>query len=294
MAPINNDCCVAHGVLANRSMRTLLALLVATSVAAADPTPISVNGQLTDLYTGFDVAGADVFIAGPHGLQTTVQTDATGHYLASVDGPGTYYLTFATEGRRLGFKVEVGARGSTHFDAKIDRGEIIEIHDLPKKLPPVMPKLPHRRLAIPAYSDSMMEQDTWVKAWMLLDVDETGTVARAKFLDRPGHDLDQIAVDHVLGLKFSPALDGLRQPIRTLVIFPVEWPAYWWMNAVGSGFALRMPEAEQLVHIPCAGSGPLNLDSVHPVYRDCRRPNLSNLEREPWYALPRIAGTATH
>ena len=267
---------------------TCLMVLFATSAASAEPRPASINGQLVDTYTAFPIGGADVFVTGPRGLQATLATDDTGHYLAAVDGPGTYYLTFALGPQRIGYKVEVAEGGSTHFDAKLDRGEVIEIHDIPRKRPPIMPALPHRLQLIPTYSDAIIERDTWVKAWLLLDIDETGGVARAKFLNRPGHDLDQIAIDHALALKFSPAYDGLGHPMRTLIIFPLEWPSYWWMAATQGGFALRMPEARVIAHIPCRDSGPMHMGSIHPVYRDCTKPDLSHLETEPWFSIPRI------
>ena len=267
-------------------------LLAATS-AAADPKPTSINGQLTDTYTGFTVEGADVFITGPHGLQATVTTDATGHYLASVEGPGTYYVTFALPDHRIGYKVQVADGGSTHFDGKIDRGEVIEIHDIPFKRPPIMPQPEHKLALLPEYSDTMVEHDTWVKAWLLLDIDEQGSVVRAKFLNRPGHDLDQIAIDTALGLKFSPAYDGLGKPMRTLIAYPIEWPSYWWLVAT-AGMTVRMPPPYIVAHQPCAGSGPLHMDSVHPVYRDCSKPDFSHLESEPWWSRQRIAGNATH
>ena len=40
-------------------------------------------------------------------------------------------------------------------------------------------------------------------------------------------------------------------------------------------------------YVPCAGSGPLNLGSVHPVYKDCSQPDLSRADKEPWLARPR-------
>lgn len=259
-----------------------MTILLAATTAVAAP-PASINGQLVDTYTQFPIGGAEVFVTGPHGLQSEVTTDAGGHYLAAVDGPGTYYLTFASGTQRIGYKVDVTASGSTHFDAKLDQGEVIEIHDIPKRRPPVMPKPEHRLQLIPQYSDQIIDSDTWVKAWLLLDIDETGGVARAKFLNRPGHDLDQIAIDHALAMKFSPAQDSLGHPMRTLIIFPLEWPSYWWMVQLQGGLTVRMPEPERIAHVPCRGDGPLHLGSVHPVYRDCSRPDLSRLEQEGWY-----------
>jgi hypothetical protein len=72
--------------------------------------------------------------------------------------------------------------------------------------------------------------------------------------------------------------------MRTLIIFPLEWPSYWWMITLQGGLVSRMPEPERIAHVPCRGSGPLHVGSVHPVYRDCSRPDLSHLEQESWYA----------
>jgi hypothetical protein len=37
-----------------------------------------------------------------------------------------------------------------------------------------------------------------------------------------------------------------------------------------------------LSRMPCAGSGPLNLDLQNRAYRDCSRPDMSNIEALPW------------
>ena len=104
---------------------------------------------------------------------------------------------------------------------------------------------------------------------------------------------DEIAIDHALALKFTPAYDGLGHPMRTMIVYPVEWPSYWWMIAMGMGTAYKMPHAQHVLHVPCRGSGPLHLDSVHPVYRDCTAPDMSRVEQELWYSAParKIAGT---
>ena len=265
----------------------LVILFVARAALADEPArAYSVNGRLSDTYTDFPIDGALVYVTGPKGLERTVDTDENGHYLASVDGPGTYYLTFTLGPKRIGYKVEIANPGSTHFDARLERDEVIEIHDIPRRRPPTMPAPVHRLGLIPQYSDALVETDVWVKAWMLLDIDEHGTVARAKFLNRPGHDLDQIAMDHALRLKFTPALDDRGHAIRTMIIYPIEWPSYWWM--VGTqGFTVRMPEPEAIWRVPCRGSGPLHLDSIDPVYRDCSKPDISHLDREAWYSLRR-------
>jgi hypothetical protein len=269
------------------NMRTICLALVLAAASTARADSYSINGRLGDVYTDLPVPSADVFITGPHGLERTVATDDAGHYLAPVDGPGDYILTFALGPQRIGYKVAIAAPGSTHFDAKIDRGEVIEIHDLPAHRPPIMPSPIHRLPKIPAYSDNMIETDSWAKAWLLLDIDEHGAVARAKLLNHPGHDLDQIAIDHALGLTFNPAYDNLGHPMRTLIIYPIEWPSYWWMIDLHGGFALRMPEPQFVQRVPCEGSGPLHMGSMHPVYRTCSRPDLSHVEQEPWHVAKR-------
>src|SRR5512138_1205894 len=75
-------------------------------------------------------------------------------------------------------------------DELVGKGETIEIHDpLP---PPVLPKAKKDARILPKYSDDAVLSDAWEKAWLLLDVDTTGSVTRVKMLKRPGHDLEKI------------------------------------------------------------------------------------------------------
>jgi hypothetical protein len=179
------------------------------------------------------------------------------------------------------------------------RGEVIEIHDPPR--PTVMPKPLADPAILPPYSDKAILGDVWTRAWLLLDVDDTGGVARVKFLKRPGADLDRIAIDHAFKLRFAPARDRWSHAARAYVVWKIEWPSYGWMiDRVGT--ATRMPKYDQLSrfergavnpnNVPCRGSGPLNLGSVHPVYRDCSVPDLAHVDaREPWTSAPaRVAG----
>ena len=66
-----------------------------------------------------------------------------------------------------------------------------------------------------------------------------GIVQRVKFLKRPGHDLDKIAVEHAFGLRFDPARDKHGYPKLTWgfwvgmpawlpALFTVAWPLYHW------------------------------------------------------------------
>ena len=168
--------------------------------------------------------------------------------------------------------------------------EVIEVHgSLPRPIAFAKPVEDPRKL--PPYTTEAILTDRWSKAWLFLDVSTTGDVTRVKFLKHAGLDLDPIAVKHAFGLHFTPARDSANRPARSLVVWPVEWPSYWWMQA-RLGVMTRMPDfsAYNIDHLrppPCAGSGPLQLGSVHPVYRDCSVPNLSHADAsEPWYTKP--------
>jgi hypothetical protein len=172
-------------------------------------------------------------------------------------------------------------------------GEIIVI-DGHRPTPHVRPRvLNHVRTKAPPYSDAAIESDAWTRAWLLLDVDERGRVTRFKFIKRPGHDLEGIAAQQAFGLHFDPARDDGDRRIKSWVVWGIEWPSYWWL-VMFVGTATRMPPLVGTMHprpmsdyVPCRGSGPLNLDSAHPVYRDCSLPDLSvSFDAEPWISAP--------
>jgi hypothetical protein len=162
---------------------------------------------------------------------------------------------------------------------RVVRGETIIVHGT---VPPkVMPKAKKRygRIA-PAYSDYAIEHDKWAKAWLLLDIDEHGVVTRLKLLKAPGYDLDQIAIDRGFSMRFDPAEDVNGNAMRSQLITPIEWPAYWWLIA-REGLATKIPE--YIERVPCFGSGPMKMGSIHPAYRDCSPPPaLSDLDKFVW------------
>jgi len=146
--------------------------------------------------------------------------------------------------------------------------------------PTVQPKPVKNYVRIaPAYSDYAIDHDAWGKAWLLLDISARGDVTRVKLLKHPGLDLDKIAIDTALDMKFEPALDDRGQAIASSLVWPIEWPSYWWMIDI-HGLATRVPD--EIAYVPCRGSGPMHMGSVHPVYRDCGTFKLSALETEPW------------
>lgn len=141
----------------------------------------------------------------------------------------------------------------------------------------------------PPYSDEAIERDAWTRAWLLLDIDARGNVTRFKFLKKPGYDLEGIATREVFGLRFEPARDHKGRPQRTWMVWGIEWPSYWWLVTrlgVASGMppVVGFPPRSMAAHVPCKGSGPMNLGSLHPAYRDCSRPNLTrrHFAAQPW------------
>ena len=170
-------------------------------------------------------------------------------------------------------------------------GEVITIEG---HLPPATPPKPTNfvKQAAPPYSDAAVLSDAWTKAWMLLEVDERGTVTRVKFLNKPGYDLEPIAIAQSFKLHFDPARDGANKPMRSNVVWEIEWPsAYWLVTFVGTRSAMPkivgFPPHRQDDYVPCRGSGPLHLSSVHPVYKDCSKPDLANIDTAPWIDPPR-------
>ena len=166
-------------------------------------------------------------------------------------------------------------------------GETIEIHDY--RPPAVLPKAKNFVASkAPPYSDAAILSDAWTKAWMLLDVDEHGDVTRVKFLKRPGYDLENIATKEAFRLKFEPARDEKGNRVKTLVVWPIEWPSAGWLITF-TGTRSRMPETvgfpprSQAAFVPCAGSGPWRMGSIYPaVYKDCSRPDLKRASKEAW------------
>lgn len=163
------------------------------------------------------------------------------------------------------------------------RGEVVIIRDHAPGYKPAAP-VKDPRIA-PKYSAAAIEHDAWTRAWMLLDIDEHGVVQRVQFIKKPGYDLEKIALDRVFKSKFEPARDGMGRAEASHLVFPIEWPSYWWLVAY-EGVTTRIPQT--VGNIPCKGSGqPLNLDRAHAVYRDCSMPDLSKPSTEPWISRPR-------
>ncbi len=258
--------------------------LLFSSIASADDLS-QLRGRVLDQTSGVPVEGALVMISGPSGLVATLNTDGDGRYVTALV-PGTYNVIFVHGKSRTSGRVVV--EGEATLDGALDAvmGEVIVIRD--RITPPVPPKPKnYKPKATPPYSDKAVLSDAWTKAHMLLDIDERGHVLRYKFLQRPGYDLEKIAAREVTKLEFEPAKDASGKPMRAWVVWTIEWPSAWWLEKlVGTRSAMPpivgFPPRRLDSYVPCKGSGPWHMGSVHPTYKDCSRPDLRKASTEKW------------
>jgi hypothetical protein len=165
-------------------------------------------------------------------------------------------------------------------------GEVIVLEG---RAPPTTPPRPTNvvKTRAPPYSDRAILSDAWTKAWLLLEIDERGVVTRFKFLKRPGYDLETIATREAFRLRFEPAHDGGGRAMRSTMLWEIEWPSAWWLSTfVGTRSAMPkivgFPGRRQDHYVPCRGSGPMNLGSIRPAYKDCSKPDLAKIKTEAW------------
>jgi Carboxypeptidase regulatory-like domain len=259
-------------------------------VAVADRAPTSqLSGRVLDRTNGGPVEGARVYVVGPDGARRVLTTDRAGRYAVKLP-PAAYRLEFEYGKSRSTGQVRLEAGRPARVDGRVDStsGEVIVIRERQRRRPAVLPRpINFSPIKAPPYSDRAIQSDAWTRAWLLLDVDETGAVTRFKFLKRPGYDLERIATREALQLRFEPGRDGKGRAVKTWVVWSIEWPAYWWlieMNDVATRMPplVGFPPRSMAANVPCRGSGPLNLGSVHPTYRDCSKPDLSRFAEEPW------------
>ena len=257
----------------------LVVLSIAHS-ALADPRT-QLLGRITETATHKPIQGAVVTIAhGKTELETS--TDANGLYRFVVpDDGGAYTVTYRyadVSGR--GSVDVVGGRVAQHDGSlDVDSDTIIFIREPKPVVAPKMVKDPERHRT-PEYSDAAILKDAWTRAWLLLDIDPQGTVTRVKMLNAPGYDLEPIAIKQAFDTKFHPGRDGHGNAVRSLLVWTIEWPSYWWMID-RDDIPTRMPFFVE--YVPCRGSGPLPMGSIYTTsYRDCTPPNLSRITTAKW------------
>jgi hypothetical protein len=313
--------------------------------------PTVLGGRVTDVL-GKPIVKARVYVLPRGGGRIQSETDTDGRYTLELGAGGAYSVVIAIGRVHTYRQVLVTEHASTKLDVEVETdiagGEVIKIVDtkLPPPAVPPKPENEYSRKSLP-YSPQAMERDAWARAFLLLDINEHGEVTRLKLLKRPGYDLDQIAIDEAFKLKFEPARDAAGRPVRTYIVWDMEWPSWGWL-VQGNGTTAGRPvtyddmyrynrletrvhrdgqaaapndhvgQAEEfagsgdpnernirnqtraanvnrysaqplpvtgpqpLSRVPCAGSGPLNLDLQNRAYRDCSRPDMSSVDALPW------------
>jgi hypothetical protein len=287
-------------------------VLVLPSVVRADDAPPAIDpptivtGRVTDV-VGHPVGNARVYVTRA-GERQTVTTDHDGRYKVQVDGEGTYGVVIAIDKAHTFHTVLVAKGQENKLDVEVALdifgGEVIQVDDKKRPQPKVKAKSQNDPMKTLPYSDEAIDRDAWARAWLLLDVDETGHVTRLKLLKAPGFDLDRIAIDEGFKLTFTPALDGKDRPTKTYVLWTLEWPSREWLVQTGgvAGFHggglppveqqpswLDRPQAPGTTYmarnwttVPCLGSGAVNLDYDNRTYRECSKPDLSRVDALPW------------
>lgn len=244
-------------------MRQLIIVALLTTAATAAP-PTQIVGKLTDK------AGRPLESATVTAGDASAITNANGLYRLVLPAPGNYELVFSYADAHTERTLAVEQIATLDTQLDVDSEAVIVIHDPRPLAVPPHPANKYQQRILPPYSDAAIEHDAWEKAWLLLDVDANGTVQRLKFLHEPGHDLKEIAQKTAFEMKFAPGRDANDRPMPALVLWAYEWPAYWWlvqMEGVTNAFS------QQAYSVPCRGSGPLHIRSMHPTYRDCSMPD---------------------
>jgi len=225
-----------------------------------------VDGQVSDA-AGHPLAGVLVHVVSTGDVERVIATDRAGHYRVKV-APGAQCLVFVYGDVKIS-----SSAASSHV---VNDEEMIEVHDAAMV---AQPPRPRHRPRLPAYSDAATDHDEWLRAWLLLDVDESGAVKRVKVLDHAGFDLDPIAVRAAFALDLEPARDQANRPTHGHVLWAFDWPAYSWMVANAGGLMTQIPDSVK--YLSCKGSGDRRTDE-----KSCAPPTLANALSAPWIARP--------
>jgi hypothetical protein len=221
------------------------------------------SGQVTD-EDGNPVPGAKVHLATPSGNDKVVVADTKGRFKTALPGDDGHTLVYVQGAARLTGQAAVPTPDG-------EGSEVVEIHEVIR--PAVMAKPVSDPLRLLEYTDKAIDKDAWTRAWLLLDIDKKGNVARLKLLNKPGYDLDPIAIREGLRLKFEPARDRVGRPTETLLLWSFEWPSWWFMVKYHQQ-PTRMPDVSW---VACRGTAPMKHE-----YRDCTPPNMAGAMALPW------------
>ncbi|MEJ7601731.1 MAG: carboxypeptidase regulatory-like domain-containing protein [Kofleriaceae bacterium] len=217
----------------------------------SQPGSTVVAGRVTDV-RGRPVVNMRVYVLPGRGQSYRTTTDRDGRYAVTVVVPGRYSVVIAI-GKAHTFRSVVATQAETtsldiDIDLDIEGGEVIQIDDEQRPKPKVAPEpKDDQRKALP-YSEEAIKRDAWARAWLLLDVDETGKVKRLKMLKRPGFGLEKICLDEAFKLTFEPGRDADGRPMKTYVLWAMEWPSWGWL-VQGAGTVTRLPNESKELHV---------------------------------------------
>lgn len=256
-------------------MTLAVALACAAPAAADQPTPGEVSGFVT--YGSGDLAGTVTTLDGAPIRDASVHVAAGGReVVVKTNAKGVFHAKLVAAGGTYVY-VEAKVKITGQLAAAVREGEL-EAIEIRETLPPVVqPKAKIGLDVVPPYSDKAMDKDVWTRAWLLLEVDATGTVRRLKLLNAPGYDLDAIAIREAFKIPFEPARDRVDNKVMALVLWTWEWPSHYWMLQYRQK-PNRIPGAVLMVN--CKGSGPSK------AVRDCTKPAIGKAVTLPWIDKP--------
>ena len=211
--------------------------------------PTVVTGRVTDV-RGKPVVNMRVYVLPRRGQPYRTKTNKDGRYSVNVAGPGTYGVVVAIDQAHT-FRTVLARKGATNtldIDVSLDveGGEVITIEDHKRPEPTVKARPKQdERMSLP-YTEEAVERDAWARAWLLLDVDEVGSVTRLKLLKRPGFGLEKIALEEAFKLRFDPAKDTAGRPIRPTCCDQGVAVVGWLIP--GNGTAVRRPNGFHQLH----------------------------------------------
>jgi hypothetical protein len=204
------------------------------NVVGADPEPArgTLEGRIVDGAHLSPIEGATVVVTDSRGgpLVVTGTTDSTGRYRYLIP-PGTYeVMGVFGDARWIHHGVIIDAGKVTQVPGALTLGtEVVTIHEhLPNQNYTAAQPVASTVKPILPYSDEAMDKNVWAVGWVLLDVDDHGTVTAFRYLLRPGYGLEVFAEREIWNLRFEPARDDGGKPMASKVLWKLEWPAFHW------------------------------------------------------------------
>lgn len=260
----------------------LMILLATVQAAYADDDgtvtgyEASGSGELTGRALDADgkpLRRIEIHVVSKSGGEQIFKTDDDGNYKVVLKGAAGETSMIFVRGHR-GAHIGGVAAEST----KIDGEEAIEMHET--SAPAVAAKPVDRFTRILAYSDAAIRDDEWVRAWLTLDLDATGTVRRVKWMHRPGHGLDATALAAAFETKFVPARDRAKRPVASQLVWMFEWPSHSWLSRHTNYDLSRMPD--DYAKVACQAPGEHRRDR-----RDCSQADVTATLGEAWIDRPK-------